>query len=108
MEMRRSWFSLSISIQAGIYQSSSSRSLAIAMPSVFGDEFAFMPVPKRQARQPDHCREQQHAGHGDQEQGGEQARNVELKAGDQDLIGESCSGAAGAGHELGDHSADQR
>ncbi len=44
----------------------------------------------------------------DQEQRGEHARDFELEAGLQDLVGEAGAAAAGAGDELGHHRADQR
>ena len=45
---------------------------------------------------------------GDQEQRREHARDFELEAGLQDLVGEPGVAAAGAGDELGHHRADQR
>ncbi len=67
-----------------------------------------MPLAERQLGQHDHEREQAHAGQRDQQEGCEHARDVELEAGLQDLVGEAGAAAAGAGDELGDHRPDQR
>jgi len=65
-----------------------------------------MPAAERPLRQHRHRDEQQDAGHGDQEQRGEQARDVELKARLQDLVREARAGAAGARNELRDDRTD--
>ena len=48
------------------------------------------------------------AGQRDQQQRREHARDVELEAGLQDLVGQAGARAAGAGDEFGHHRADQR
>ena len=53
-------------------------------------------------------REQADAGERDEEERREHARNVELKARLQDLVGQPRAAAAGAGDEFGDHRPDQR
>jgi hypothetical protein len=70
-------------------------------------QFAFVPARKRKPRQPRREREQRDAGKRDQHQRGEETRNVELDAGEQDLVREARGPAAGAGNEFRHHRANQ-
>src|SRR5688572_32812270 len=67
--------------------------------SGFLNHFGLVPAAERELGQPYHQQEEQHAGHGDENEGGEQPRDVDGEAGLQDLVGEAGRGAAGAGDE---------
>src|SRR5438105_1691538 len=61
---------------------------------------AFVPAREREARKQDRNSKQPDAGNGNQQQRCEKTRNVELKSGEQNLIGEPCAAAAGSGDKL--------
>ncbi len=97
---RRSTFCWVVSIERLVglrdkYQVSFSTALSCHEPSASLDR-------------PTISRNKSDAGDRDQEQRGEHARDFELEAGLQDLVGEAGVAPAGAGDELGHHRADQR
>ena len=72
-------------------------------------EFAGVPRAERElASARPSATNKRDAGERDQKQGREHARDVELEARLQDLVGQARARAAGAGDELGHHRADQR
>src|SRR5262249_60051318 len=69
-------------------------------------DLALVPATEGQARKALQQDEDEHAGGGDEEHRREHARDLELIARPQNAEGEPPLGAARAGHELGDHGAD--
>src|SRR5437762_8141196 len=65
--------------------------IAVALRISISDfmfDFRFVPVAEGELRKKDHQEEEQHAGHGDEEERGEEARDVDREPGLQDLVGE--------------------
>src|SRR5574342_816109 len=76
--------------------------------SIGGFELAFVPATEQEPAESAQQREDQYAGDGYQEEGGEHARDLERVPRLENAEGEPRLRPAGAGHELGHDGADQR